>query len=553
MSYSEEEVLKSSEDSGWNSSGTWNNYASKSYYTDRSSHAEYSNAWSTYATLTKPSLAGKVSRRKQLETLVPSNGVSSSYSLEQQQQFSKSQHALNYTSPSSNHQVNPHVNRHAGRRFSEDESSYMSTSIGSPSSFTHNNSNSNVLVHSNVQRIPHKPLPPAKPPRNSISSRSYTSSSSSNKSSQLRQEFTHNWHKSIDLDHTLPPPEGYGNIRRSASNDVEGFASSFRHSNAQSNSSHNYRDYSIVPCDSSLVNSFLSNHLYDEIASHRRPHVSQKSHAHQQATLPPPPPPQASILNSSSSHDNSDSHSRSFSNDVSLSTFTSNRLADQLHRSRQHSSWNYSSSNDQYHQQMQEVRAAIQAEVQKHVRSRSTHHHTRSNNDSTDNCSDQQNVYETPNRIRETSLNRTNSSWNETAKASVQQPLQSTMFKCDNVVPLEAPSQSIEPLDTTRKPVQSRAIADEYATVMHPPPSDVALKSIRAVIKPLYQVTHITLSLHMHFPLSLSALFLCSFICINCASAFRSTKNDESAKKVRLQVSKIIYSPQLIKMVKRLL
>lgn len=498
MSYSEEEVLKSSEDSGWNSSGTWNNYATKSYYTDRSSRPEYSNAWSTYATLTKPSVTSKSKdRRKDCDTFVPCNGISSSVSLQQQQQFSKSQHALNYYT-ASNHQNNHHGNRHSSRRFSEDESSYMSTSIGSPSSFTQNSTNVQH-VHSNVQRIPHKPLPPAKPPRNSISSRSYTSSSSSSKSNQLRQEFTHNWHKSIDLDHTLPPPEGYGNIRRSASNDVDGFASSFKHSNT-TNLPGNYREYSIVPGDSSLVNSFLSNHLYDEITSHRHPHShkqqqQQQHQNHHHSQHHHQLPAQASITNSSSSNDNIDSHSRSFNNDISLSTFTSNRLADQLHRSRQHSSWNYSSSNDQYQQQMQEVRAAIQAEVQKHVRSRSSHH-TRSNNDYKDNANDQhQNQYEIPGRIRESSLNRTNSSWNSNKVSTEQSIPISTIFKSDDVASVEISNQKIDSIEL-RKPVQSsRAIvADEYATVMHPPPSDVAMKSIRAVIKPLYQVTFFFLS-----------------------------------------------------------
>lgn len=462
MSYSEEEILKSSEDSGWNSSGTWNHYGSENYYSNRSSHPEYSSAWATYATLTKPSLPLKPHKKTTTESFTSSSGVGTGYnSLQQQQQFSKSQHHLNYAS---NNHTNHISSRHSTRRFSEDESTYLSTSTGSPSSFNHN------LRPSTVQRISHKPLPPAKPPRNSVSSKSYTSSSSSSvKSSQVRQEFTSAWHKSIDLDHTLPPPEGYGNIRRSASNDVEGFASSFRHSNA-SNTTNNHLEYSIVPRDTSLVDPFLTNHLYDEIGSHRQNH-HQIQHQQQQVQHQP------SMTSNSLSNDNLD-HNRSFNHEVNLSTFTPNRLNDQLHRSRQHSSWNYSSSNAQYHQQMQEVRAAIQAEVQKHVRSRSTHHPRCTNHE-------QQNQYETPTRIRESSLDRTNSAWNS------KRPVH-TQFQPSNVHPSKAPpvipsNRSVE--QTERKPLQPRAITDEYATVMHPPPPEVAMKSIRAVIKPLHQVT----------------------------------------------------------------
>lgn len=408
MSYSEDDILRPDEWPVSGGPGTWNRR-----------HSQSSKQWSaagTYATLTRPPppakplfLAGPTARN----SLQPHH--------------SRSQHHLNYApipavdmghqqlqhaGPSHRNQQeeyqHPPAYSRIFRRFSEDDSNslyYLPANNAHSSAHPSPSSSSSSFKPASLkqplkQDLRPKPIPPPKPPRSSLEKNDSLNRSLIQSKSQ--RNLAIGWNKTVDFD-DVPPPEGYGNIKRSASNDVEGFLTTFggytkgsfnrpiEHENAHTRL---------------LADGYTTDHLYDEISTNGRAHTS-----------------------------NGDS-----------GVHTTNKIYSGPHR-HPHAPTQREQQQQQPHEQVN------QQSSNKHLRSRSEHHPR---------CPNSSNHYEAPFKLRGLSVER------------AAEPK-----------PRTGPEPPADPPVPAARRVSSY---DEYATVLHPPPPDVALRTIRSVIKPLQKV-----------------------------------------------------------------
>lgn len=269
MSYSEDDVLRPDEWPVAAGSGTWT--------LRRPQVPNQRSSLGSYATLNKPQPPPKPAR-------ILSDSMAR---LHLQPHVSRSQHHLNYASiPSvpltaqnrSSRTRDGHeaaelqhapVYSHVSRRFSEDDSAafyYLPSNAHSVQSSSSSSSFKPVNLRPKPETERRKPVPPAKPPRPSLDNNEALKSRPNLSQSKSQRNLAHGWNKSVDIEH-LPPPEGYGNIKRSASNDFEGFLTTFggytkgsfsrgiEHENAHQRL---------------LADGYSTDHLYDEIGTNGR-------------------------------------------------------------------------------------------------------------------------------------------------------------------------------------------------------------------------------------------------------------------------------------------
>lgn len=492
-----------------------------------------------YATLNhhrRPKVPVKPQRRPSQEYLIAgssdlnSNSSSRSSSLLHGHPFSKSQHQLNqYASvlpPSSS----------SGRRLSEDKS-YVSTSISSDHSSSYSsfkpgsNPNSAFTEIHATRRTNQKPIPPPKPPRRNenvasnnvatdsviVGGGSSLSQSKSQRSLSYSSNSTSGWQngsnsKSIDFGNAVvnvPPPEGYGNIKRSASNDIDTFfndlpdigggsdhrrgsgggettrmstftntSSATTTSGISSSASRSNLTVNMIEHEDAhsrllsgpFSSSTNTDHLYDEIpaASNAHSHGHHHSHHHH-----------GHQHHASSSFD---LHIEPYGETVAHPSLITSYAHHQQHNGRSHSN----------------------KQLSQHGRSKSEHQPRYNNND------ESSHVYDQPENYRDDVLNgssangvhhqqvhnhhdhhlRTSQSFQVSGggKGRVPPSLPLPPTPGEQAQKQQRSSQQI----VTSKSTIPRAIVpntdDEYALVLRAPPPDIALKTIRAVIKPLFQV-----------------------------------------------------------------
>lgn len=427
MSYSEDDILRPDE---WPAAGpgTWNRR-----------HSQSSKQWPAagmYATVNRPPPPAK--------PLFLTSGSMSRNSV--QAHHSHSQHHLNYApvagdmayqqpSSGSSHRKQQSQHHNDGsyqhppaysrifRRFSETDeptafyylpaaNNAHSSAHPSPPSST---SSSFKPVTTGVHHAPllkpdlrPKPVPPPKPPRSALEQNDSLNRNLIQSKSQ--RNLAAAWNKTFEFG-DVPPPEGYGNnIKRSASNDVEGFLTTF---GGYTKGSLNRKPIEHENAHTRLLNDgYGTDHLYDEISSNGRACVSNGDNG----------------------------------------VIATNKIYATPHQ-------RHSYTPAPREQQLQPQQAALQQPQasHKHLRSRSEHHPR---------CPNSSNHYEAPFKLRNLSVERISDQQNG---RSVPDPPPDP--------PVVVPA------------VRRVSSHDEYATVLHPPPPDVALRTIRSVIKPLQKVS----------------------------------------------------------------
>lgn len=324
----------------------------------------------TYATLSKPLPPPKPAR-------IMSDSIAR---LNLQPHVSRSQHHLNYASvpmaplttqqrpgrSRGQYEASELQQRAAGgmysqmsRRFSEDDSaafyylpSNAHSSVVQPSTSSSSSSFKPVNLKSKQEMEQRrKPVPPAKPPRPSLDNNEGLKSRSNLSQSKSQRNLAQSWNKTVEID-PVPPPEGYGNIKRSASNDFEGFLTTFggytkgsfsrpiEHENAHQRL---------------LADGYSTDHLYDEIGMNGRPSAA---------------PPNGDLVISTNK----------------IYSVPNRQPAHPPHRETQ-----------PHPPTTVQPRSASQRSSNKHLRSRSEHHPR---------CPNSSNHYEAPLKLRDLSLDR---------------------------------------------------------------------------------------------------------------------------------------------------
>lgn len=411
-------------------------------------------------------------------------------------QLSKSQHQLNtYASVTpgydevDQHQYpnrpQPAFNAHQ-RRLSQDESISF---LASHSSFKPITASSHIhrmdgVQHRNPRSSSSKPTPPPKPPRNMTTGNSNQAvpSSQLHQSKSQRNLATYEevggrpgWpnQKSIDSYSHVPPPEGYGNIKRSISNDIainEGFGTA----------------------NNSLSGLHTSSSGISSLASSSRGGIEHED-AHQRLLLDPYTNEnvydEIDAGGGSGRNTASSSSSRMNSSVSSFAIPSHKNTTDEIDEiSFAHSPHNKSSSG-----------ASFSQGNKQHLRSKSEHHTRYPATSSSDQSHP---IYESLTKYgrgRSVDKGLVNGSSTSSHQQSghggnwVPPPLPPMQFKSqsthhDNNKPSVSSIPKFEP-PHFRLPSQ-----DEYSVVLKPPTADIALKSIRTVIRPLFQVRTCTKS-----------------------------------------------------------